>query len=88
MMMGVKGLLKEELDFKTSNATSKFDVGCSVFPPSLWFMVKRPEMPIHPAGKGRTCLIPTVLRKLSCHVLVTHPFEMSPARHMALKNLL
>jgi hypothetical protein len=47
-----------------------------------------PGTPVHPAGKDQTHLIPAMLRKLSCHVLVTHLVEMLPARHIALKNLL
>jgi len=36
-------------------------------------------IPIHPVGKDQARLIPPVLRKKACHVLVTYPFEMSPA---------
>jgi hypothetical protein len=46
---------------------------------SMAHFVAELRKPIHPAGKDQTHLIPAMLRKLSCHVLVTHLVEMSPA---------
>jgi hypothetical protein len=57
-----------------------------VFPSSLWFTVKGPVMPIHLTGKGQTHLIPAVLRKLSCHVLVTRAAVINCMRNATGKN--
>jgi hypothetical protein len=57
-----------------------------VFPSSLWFTVKGLVMPIHLAGIDQTHLIPAVLRKLSCHVLVTRAAVINCVRNAAGKN--
>jgi hypothetical protein len=43
-------------------------------------------MPIHLAGKDQTHLIPAVLRKLSCHVLVTPAAVINCVRNATGKN--
>ena len=43
-------------------------------------------MPIPPAGKDQTYLIPAMRRKLSCHILVTHAPVINCVRSTTGKN--